>query len=372
MPDMELWYSHPQSGDGEIRPSWKVVAEGARLDGSVVRSGVSVLPRLVQAVSVRVRPLRVELTLEGGATVTVVTCHPSQSSPDIAHTRKAAAEIRAQVWAKPAALGPFNGGVPVFDHQTRAEAEAEQRVTEDYLLRLVETVRDACADRVYACKYDDQVHARTDLTCLDSAKLLAQGRQILIERGHVVDPIRNPSDRPGRVALVRKVLETVSASLVPNEALPSAAIRACLDRIDPEGLLDELDAESPGDPEPTGPPTETLEMACPATAQDVSTILVTLRSVWPAMTVKDIDGPWVPVDTDFPIPLELFVYRDHAAYAWWREWGGTPDDTSSRVHLIFGSTCTTIRLHPDTHHTVRRAMLGMVANRDDRRAPEAT
>lgn len=177
---IELWYSKYEE-QTERSP----VAPGAKLDGDRVLSGVSVNPEDVQAVAVRFGAL--ELTLEGGATVGVPIINPSQyADRRLAHLRKAAVEVRVQVALSPEDLLPFNEAKPTDDPEAEAAGEAGERMVEDNLLELVREVRDLCADRANACKYDSPAAARADLRALGAQKLLAEARERLLRRGHAL------------------------------------------------------------------------------------------------------------------------------------------------------------------------------------------
>ena len=118
------------------------------------------------------------------------------------------------------------------------------------MLDFVGVVLEICAQQVIDSGADG-----LDVGNLRAPWLLARAQEVMVARGHVWDPIRNPSDRHDRVALVRKVLETVATSMDGQaDVLNPAMVRACVLRVDPEGLLDELDAQSG---EPTQPTEDT-------------------------------------------------------------------------------------------------------------------
>ncbi len=95
---LELHYPHYED-------SARSVAGGARLVDSTVYSGVSVIPSEVQAVCVRHNDSRddhrtyfIELTLRGGAKVTVPVFCPLQGSTfRLDYTTKVALSIREQL-----------------------------------------------------------------------------------------------------------------------------------------------------------------------------------------------------------------------------------------------------------------------------------
>lgn len=183
---IELWYSqHETEADGTR------VADGARLDGRRVCSGVAVDPEQVQAVAVHVQGTGLLLTLKGGARVLVAVHNPSPSPADlIAHLRKAAVEIRVQVARNPEGLLPFDEVKSIDDPEEQAAAAADQRFLEDNLLELVGAVRDLCAEEVAGNSYhsedEDVGDARDDLVALNPADLLKWARTRLRERGHAL------------------------------------------------------------------------------------------------------------------------------------------------------------------------------------------